>query len=262
MQASQSGQPLGATRVLHNIMSEAGPRGLFAGLSPGLVRQATYGMPRLALYPILCDTFCGAAPRELDTWRRSMIGGMAGLAASFTGNPSEVLYVRMAADKALPANLRRNYTGLGDALWRTLSCKNGKGFNLKYLYRGLFASSARNMMFNCGQLGGYSEAKGWLRKHTELDGVALQFTSSFFASFLAVGLSGPADLVKSRMQSSVAGDSEETTLGVLRSIMRKDGIKGLWRGSGPALIMNTPHTIISFLVYEQLAEWASGTEAI
>ena len=245
---------------MRQIVSEAGPRGLFAGLTPGLVRQTTYGMPRLALYPILCESLCGRAPAELDTAQRTLVGGLAGLAASFTGNPSEVLYVRMAADRALPAEQRRNYTGVADALLRTLKRKSGQGFSAKFLYRGLVASSWRNTLFNCGQLGGYSEAKGFLREHTDLDGMALQFTSSFFASFLAVGLSGPFEIAKSRMQSSAG--TGETTLGVLRSIVQTDGVRGLWRGSGPALVMNTPHTIISFLVYEQLAMYFSGREAL
>ena len=98
-------------------------RGLYAGISAGIFRQLSYGMPRMAFYPMLLDRFkepegqtCALPPLTTDArhWsprranaraRRRMsfakklaLGSIAGSTAALLGVPSEVCLVRMGAD--------------------------------------------------------------------------------------------------------------------------------------------------------------------
>ena len=99
-------------------------RGLYAGISAGIFRQISYGMPRMAFYPMLLDRFkepegqtCAlpaarrrppappvprrANPRarhRMSFAKKLALGSIAGSTAALLGVPSEVCLVRMGAD--------------------------------------------------------------------------------------------------------------------------------------------------------------------
>ena len=57
----------------------------------------------------------------------------------------------------------------------------------------------------------------------------------------------PLDMVKSRIQ---VYNMKESTRTVLMSVLRKEGLKGLYQGLSPALIRTFPSTGALFLTYE------------
>ena len=64
----------------------------YAGLSAGILRQMTYGGPRMAIYPMLMDMAKDKSKPDapLPLYKKFMCGASAGGLASLTGVPSEV----------------------------------------------------------------------------------------------------------------------------------------------------------------------------
>ena len=90
-------------------------QGLYAGLSAGMLRQVTYGMPRMAFVLYYEKVRCRT--KSIYHFTRSFLWGLAGGTASIIGVPSEVSLVRMSGDRKLSPTdpNRRNYTSAFNA---------------------------------------------------------------------------------------------------------------------------------------------------
>lgn len=232
-------------------------RGLYSGLTAGIFRQITYGMPCLTIYTLIRKEF-SVEGEEMSIWTKLAMGFTAGGLASLCGVPSEVALVRMTADSRFPPAERRNYKHIFDALARI-----AKEEGVAALWGGTIPTVARACLLNAGQLGVYSEAKERIQSTAGMTGIPLQFCSSLVSGIAAVGLSCPADVLKSRMQ--YAGSWTVQYSGVLdcmRKTIAKEGVLALWKGSIPAYVKLAPHTVISFMIIDNLSKWYTGKEAL
>lgn len=161
----------GSKRIYRNtghafitIFKRGGFSSIYAGISAGMLRQITYGMPRFGLYTI----FVGEANKKYTDGpvpfsMRLGMGAAAGGLAACIGNPAEVALVRMSADSKAPAELRRNYKHGLDVIVRVV-----KEESISALYSGVSATIVRAMLLNSCQLGIYSQAKDLLIANTPL----------------------------------------------------------------------------------------------
>ncbi|KNC98556.1 uncharacterized protein SPPG_06245 [Spizellomyces punctatus DAOM BR117] len=73
----------------------------------------------------------------------------------------------------------------------------------------------------------------------------------------------PFDVVKTRMQSSAYPLSTQS---IIRVVVGSEGVKGLWRGLVPTLVMSVPSTVVYYIGYEDVrgrmvARWGEGVYA-
>lgn len=240
------------------VFETQGIKGLYAGISAGIFRQVTYGVPRMAIYPMLVDLAMDPSQKSLSLPMKFLCGASAGAIASLAGVPSEVCMVRMAADAKMKKEdpLRRNYTGVMNALTRI-----AKEEGILTLWEGTVPTVARAVLLNAGQLAVYSEAKEQLARATGLTGIPLQFLSSLVSAAAAVALSCPADVLKSRMQNMRPGEFK----GIIdcgASLIKNEGIMALWKGYSPAVVKLAPHTVISFVILDNLSRLILGKDAL
>jgi solute carrier family 25 oxoglutarate transporter 11 len=140
------------------------------------------------------------------------------------------------------------------------------------LYSGLSATVARAMLLNGCQFGVYSQAKEVLIEHTPLrDGpdmpskLSLQFVGSIISSFFAAGASTPADVMKSRLQNQKIVDGKPMYSGLgdcMAKLVKSEGVLAFWKGFTPAWVKLAPHTIISFIILEQLSSIVTGENSM
>eukprot|EP00937_MAST-01D_sp_MAST-1D-sp2_P003808 g3808.t1 len=241
-------------------------RGLYAGLSAGILRQLSYGMPRFGIYTWLNDAVTRGLPegqQSLSLWQSILVGGSAGASASLIGVPSEVALVRMSAESRLPESQKRGYTSALDAVVR-IAREEGVGA----LWRGAGPTVTRAVLLNVGQLGVGSQVKKELvNAHGFTPGsIPLLCTTSVVASLVANMLSVPADTLKSRMQNMPMGADGKplysNMLDCAGKTVQKEGVLALWKGFTPAFIKLTPHTVISFIVLEKLTKFYTGEDAL
>jgi solute carrier family 25 oxoglutarate transporter 11 len=99
------------------IVRTEGVTGIYTGLSAGLLRQATYTTSRMGIYQSLLDHF-SATNQNLGFGSKAAIGVFSGGVAAFIGTPAEVALIRMTADGKLPADQKRGYKNVFNALGR------------------------------------------------------------------------------------------------------------------------------------------------
>ena len=157
------------------------------GLSAGLLRQATYTTARLGIHAKIVDYLKEAnkgAPLPLA--QKAGAGLAAGGLGAMFGSPADLSLIRMQADKTLPVNERRNYTGVVHALSDIVK-KEGVGG----LFTGAGTTSIRAMALNMGMLASNDQAKEML-KETNITGFPATSTSAIAGFFSPSATSRPS----------------------------------------------------------------------
>eukprot|EP01147_Barroeca_monosierra_P010034 gene10034-2208_t len=233
-----------------SIVKSEGVLAIYNGLSAGLLRQATYTTTRLGVYNILLDRFSNKGSTELSFVKKASIGLTAGSIGAVVGTPAEVALVRMSADGSRPIGERRGYTSVFNAIFR-ISREEG----ITTLWRGCAPTVARAMVVNAAQLATYTQAKEFIYRHWKLDGILLHFTASMVSGLATTAASMPVDILKTRIQNmrTVDGVAEfKSPVHVASHIIRNEGVLSLWRGFFPYYARLGPHTVLTFIILEQL----------
>uniref|UniRef100_A0A669CTC4 Mitochondrial 2-oxoglutarate/malate carrier protein n=1 Tax=Oreochromis niloticus TaxID=8128 RepID=A0A669CTC4_ORENI len=226
--------------ALFSILRNEGVRGIYTGLSAGLLRQATYTTTRLGIYTILFEKMTSSDGRPPNFFLKALIGMTAGAIGAFVGTPAEVALIRMTADGRLPVDQRRGYKNVFNALFRIT-----KEEGVTTLWRGCIPTMARAVVVNAAQLASYSQSKQAL-----LDSGA--FDELFFCGRAE---SDHLLLFLGRIQNMKMIDGKpeyKNGLEVLVRVVGKEGFFSLWKGFTPYYARLGPHTVLTFIFLEQM----------
>ncbi len=89
------------------ISKEEGIRSLFNGISPALLRQATYGTIKIGLYHAIKRTLV-KNPEDETIYYNMVAGITAGAISSALCNPTDVLKVRLQAQTEGTVNMKNS----------------------------------------------------------------------------------------------------------------------------------------------------------
>ncbi|KAF6299697.1 solute carrier family 25 member 11 [Rhinolophus ferrumequinum] len=237
--------------ALTSILKAEGLRGIYTGLSAGLLRQATYTTTRLGIYTVLFERLTGADGTPPGFLLKALIGMTAGATGAFVGTPAEVALIRMTADGRLPADQRRGYKNVFNALIR-IAQEEG----VPTLWRGCIPTMARAVVVNAAQLASYSQSKQFLLDSGYFsDNILCHFCASMISGLVTTAASMPVDIVKTRIQNMrmIDGKPEyKNGLDVLLKVVRYEGFFSLWKGFTPYYARLGPHTVLTFIFLEQM----------
>ncbi|RDW82275.1 putative mitochondrial dicarboxylate protein [Coleophoma cylindrospora] len=243
LQTRSGNAPKTMVTTFVHVLKHDGFLGLYSGLSASLLRQITYSTTRFAVYEELKQalTTKDSSPTFPTLIAMASASGFLG---GIVGNPADVLNVRMQHDAALPKQNRRNYKNAVDGLVRMTREEGWKS-----LFRGVWPNSMRAVLMTTSQLASYDGFKRLLVKHTPLeDGLALHFSASFMAGFVATTICSPVDVIKTRIMSS---NESKGLAKLLTDVYRAEGVAWMFRGWVPSFVRLGPHTIATFLFLEQ-----------
>uniref|UniRef100_A0A5F8AIC8 Solute carrier family 25 member 11 n=1 Tax=Macaca mulatta TaxID=9544 RepID=A0A5F8AIC8_MACMU len=214
--------------ALTSILKAEGLRGIYTGLSAGLLRQATYTTTRLGIYTVLFERLTGA-----------------------DGTPPGFLLKALTADGRLPADQRRGYKNVFNALIR-ITREEG----VLTLWRGCIPTMARAVVVNAAQLASYSQSKQFLLDSGYFsDNILCHFCASMISGLVTTAASMPVDIAKTRIQNMrmIDGKPEyKNGLDVLFKVVRYEGFFSLWKGFTPYYARLGPHTVLTFIFLEQM----------
>ncbi|CAF0738081.1 unnamed protein product [Rotaria sordida] len=237
--------------ALRGIYRAGGLGGIYAGISAGLFRQATYTTARLGIYQTLFEHFRQTDGRPPRFFLNLLLGVVSGGLGSFVGTPAEVALIRMTLDGRLPMAERRNYAHVFDALVR-ITREEG----VFRLWRGAIPTATRAMIVNAAQMPTYSQAKQALISAGIMEqGFPLHAVSSLIAAFVTTAVSLPVDIVKTRFQNMkvIEGKPEYNGIfDIFQRILRQEGVFSFWKGFTAYFARLGPHTILTFIFIEQL----------
>jgi len=121
------------------------------------------------------------------------------------------------------------------------------------LFKGLVPTMGREIPGNALMFGVYEAAKQYLAGGPDTSNLGIG------SQILAGGLAGasfwlsvyPTDVVKSVIQvDDYKNPRYSGSLDALRKIMAADGVKGLYKGFGPAMACSVPANAATFVAYE------------
>lgn len=221
--------PLSVTR---EILASGKALDLYTGLSAGLLRQAVYTTARLGLFDTFMGTLTARAKekgQQIGFKERATAGLSAGGLAAMVGNPADLALIRMQSDGLKPADQRKNYKSVIDALTRI-----AKSEGVGALWSGATPTVVRAMALNFGQLAFFSEAKSQLKTKTDWSARTQTLSASAIAGFFASFFSLPFDFVKTRLQKQTKGPDGKlpykSMADCFTKVAKEEGLLRFYRG--------------------------------
>jgi hypothetical protein len=249
-------QYTGSFNALRVMARTEGIGSWWKGISPAILRQATYGTIRYGAYEPIKGIIAGDTPKaDLAMWQKLVAGTLSGAISSSLANPTDLVKVRMQADMGTGQN--RRYTGMWSAFRSIWRAEGWRG-----LYRGVGPTSARASVGAATELATYDEFKGYLTGSMGLDGSAVttHLACSLLAGFITTLSISPFDVVKSRVMNqpvdaSGKGKLYSGMLDCFAKSIRSEGPLSLWNGFLPNYARVGPRVVIIFMLLEQLRIW-------
>merc|ERR1712127_630435 len=128
------------------IIRNEGVKGIYTGLSAGLLRQATYTTTQMGIFSSLIEKYSKNGTVPLNFFQKAAIGLFSGGVAAFVGTPTEVALIRLSTDGQLPVDQRRGYKNAFDAIFRI-----AREEKVTTLWKGAAPTVIRAMVVNGAQ---------------------------------------------------------------------------------------------------------------
>eukprot|EP01135_Chromosphaera_perkinsii_P003998 Nk52_evm11s266 gene=Nk52_evmTU11s266 len=271
--------------AFNQIWKTEGLRGLNRGLTGAVLREMTYSSLRIGFYEptrniissidLLSPVFNHPVTLKLTA------GLISGSLAALLSNPVDVIKTRMQAGTGPRPPYRTTFHGLAHIA-------RHEGWGLNGLWKGVGPTVVRAALHSCAQVGSYDIIKNnilvplthinqnihsnngndedendLLKKNQH---PALHIVASILAALITTTATTPVDVVKTRIQtmkstsSSAAANNINTpapppapsAIRVAAKMVREEGPLSLMKGWTPAYLRFGPHTIVAFVIIEQL----------
>lgn len=251
------GQPpkyAGAIDAVKQTIAAEGPRGLYKGMGAPLATVAAFNAVLFTVRGQMEALLRSAPGVPLTVSQQVVCGAGAGVAVSFLACPTELIKCRLQAQSALAASgggatVAVKYGGPMDVARHVLQSEGG----MRGLFKGLVPTLAREVPGNAAMFGVYEAVKQYV--------AGGQDTSSLGRGSLIVagGVAGatfwfsvyPTDVVKSVIQvDDYKNPKFSGSVDAFRKILKTEGVKGLYKGFGPAMARSVPANAACFLAYE------------
>ncbi|VWU51628.1 dicarboxylate/tricarboxylate carrier [Hepatocystis sp. ex Piliocolobus tephrosceles] len=236
--------------IAKNIIKNEGVIGLYKGLDAGLTRQVIYTTARLGLFRTFSD-MVKVEGEPLPFYKKCFCALAAGGLGAFIGNPADLSLIRLQADNTLPKELKRNYTGVLNALYRI-----PKEEGIFALWKGSVPTIARAMSLNLGMLSTYDQSKELLQNYMGI-GMKTNLVASVISGFFAVTLSLPFDFVKTCMQKMKIDPITKqmpykNMLDCASKLYKRGGISIFYSSYGTYYVRIAPHAMITLVTMDYL----------
>lgn len=237
------GGPPSMRATIAFILRSEGVRGLYRGLAPSLLREASYSSLRLGLYEPMRDALAlvaGAPERGSSLGVKFAAGATSGVIGSAIANPADLLKVRLqaagvgaAGGAAAPSpTLRLQAAGAGAAGGAAAPSPTPAAASpagppahpppphrglasmaahivateggVVALWRGVRPSMARAAVLTACQVATYDHIKAHLSAHLD-EGLPLHAACAVAAGLVASAATTPIDVIKTRLMAGVGG---------------------------------------------------------
>ncbi|KAK4788073.1 hypothetical protein SAY86_019392 [Trapa natans] len=251
------GQPpkyASAIDAVKQTLAAEGPRGLYKGMGAPLATVAAFNAVLFTVRGQM-EALLRSEPGESLSVKQQMIAGTgAGVAVSFLACPTELIKCRLQAQSALAAagpgaTVAVKYTGPMDVARHVLRSEGG----MRGLFKGLVPTLSREVPGNAAMFGVYEAVKQYMAGGRDTSGLGMGslLTAGGVAGAAFWASVYPTDVVKSVIQVDDYNNPKyKGTMDAFRKILNSEGVKGLYKGFGPAMARSVPANAACFLVVE------------
>jgi solute carrier family 25 carnitine/acylcarnitine transporter 20/29 len=258
--AAPGATPGGALGVTRALVAEGGARALYRGMSA----------PLLGVTPIFAVCFwaygVGKDGMRALTGARSdgeLSLAAIGAAGAFSAVPTTAIMAPGERVKVLMVSGRgadgAPFRSPRDVFSHLARVEGSAGAGARALFRGALPTLLRDGVGSFAYFGVYEGVKRRLAQGAPPG--APPSAAAVLVGGAAAGVANwlvslPLDVIKSKMQaSSVAAGSAPNMVAVTRAIVVAEGLRGLYRGIGPALLRAVPANAACFTGQENARQW-------
>ncbi|KAJ6225593.1 hypothetical protein RDWZM_004138 [Blomia tropicalis] len=221
---------------------------LYNGISASMLRQMTYSTTRFGIYEVMKQRIVSKDETIPPLYKRVLLAGVSGAIGGLFGVPADIVNVRMQNDIKLPVGMKRNY---GNAFRGIYIILQEEG--IRAMFQGSSMALTRAVLVSIGQLAMYDQFKYFFVGTLKMgnDDVKTHILSATFSSITSTALAQPLDVLKTRLMNA-SGPGRQTVRECITEVYQTSGPLGFYKGFAPALIRLVPHTILVFVLFEQL----------
>lgn len=250
------GQPpkfKGAIDAVKQTIAAEGVGGLYKGMGAPLATVAAFNAVLFTVRGQL-ESFLRSEPgRPLSINQQIVCGAGAGVAVSFLACPTELIKCRLQAQSALADVTSTGggvkYGGPMDVAKHVLKSEGGA----RGLFKGLVPTFAREIPGNAAMFGVYEGVKQLIAggQDTSSLGRGSMIIAGGLAGGSFWGMVYPTDVIKSVLQvDDYKNPKYKGSMDAFKKILASEGVKGLYKGFGPAMARSVPANAACFLAYE------------
>ncbi|KAI0793249.1 mitochondrial carrier domain-containing protein [Abortiporus biennis] len=276
----------GVWASLVRMWREEGFKGFMRGNGINCLRIVPYSAVQFTTYEQLKKFFTGHGTKQLDTPTRLLSGALAGITSVCTTYPLDLVRSRLSiATASIPVQaasastlaaqpslvsayhtsahpaMAEVFTKADLTMWgMTVKVFREEG-GIRALYRGLIPTAMGVAPYVGINFAAYETLRGILTPPGK-SGVARKLTCGALAGSISQTLTYPFDVLRRKMQvtgMSSLGYQYNGALDALQSIVRTEGVLGLYRGLWPNLLKVAPSIATSFFVYELVKDLLGAT---
>ncbi|XP_035742710.1 calcium-binding mitochondrial carrier protein SCaMC-2-like isoform X1 [Vespa mandarinia] len=229
------------------MLREGGITSLWRGNGINVLKIGPETALKFMAYEQIKRAIKGNDTRELGLYERFMAGSMAGGISQSAIYPLEVLKTRLALRKT------GEFSSIIDAAKKIYKQGGWKSF-----YRGYIPNLIGILPYAGIDLAVYETLKNsYLRTHKKDEQPAfwLLLLCGTASSTAGQVCSYPLALVRTKLQAEIStGSDANTMIGVFKDILKREGIRGLYRGITPNFLKVAPAVSISYVVYEHFRQ--------
>lgn len=242
------------TSTVKSILQNEGIRAFWKGNLPAEMMYVVYGGAQFTAFATISNLADSIRSKfniekphtELGTTLQNIVvGALSGCSATCVSYPLDLLRTRLAS------NDTKGFQSLGNEIKHIYKLNGFRGFfsgglvgiNYVALSTG-FSFGTYSYIINCDKRGYFDFLKDQNLILTHAGGISS--VAGLTAGVVSKTLVYPLDLVKRRLQM---GWGNSMYL-VLRHVIRKEGVLGLYKGFIPAVLKSAPATGISLFCYE------------
>jgi len=278
----------GVWRSLMRMWQEEGFKGFMRGNGVNCLRIVPYSAVQFTTYEQLKKWFTQHGSKELDTPKRLASGALAGITSVCSTYPLDLVRSRLSiatasislvvpaaasGPKTAPMSIPLSqvthaltsayhtaapkYTKADLTIWgMTLKIIREEG-GVRGLYRGLVTTAVGVAPYVGINFAAYEFLRGIITPPGK-SSVVRKLTCGALAGSISQTLTYPFDVIRRKMQvSGMQGGAIKYNgaTDALRSVLKVEGVSGLYRGLWPNLLKVAPSIATSFFTYELVKEY-------
>lgn len=256
--AGRSEYKMSIAKALRKMYRDEGWRGFMRGNGTNCVRIVPYSAVQFGAYSIykrFAETSPGA---DLDPLRRLICGGLAGITSVTFTYPLDIVRTRLSIQSASFASLGK-HEGKLPGMWQTMVSMYKTEGGVFGLYRGIIPTVAGVAPYVGLNFMVYESVRDYFTEPGEKNPVWYRkLAAGAISGAVAQTCTYPFDVLRRRFQintMSGMGYQYKSIWDAISTIVRQEGVRGLYKGLVPNLLKVAPSMASSWLSFEMARDF-------
>ncbi|KAF2878150.1 mitochondrial carrier protein-like protein [Massariosphaeria phaeospora] len=249
-------------KALAKMWRDEGWRGFMAGNGTNCIRIVPYSAVQFGAYNVYKRFFEKEPGGPLDAYQRLLCGGLAGITSVTFTYPLDIVRTRLSIQSASFEGIKKGPDEKLPGMWKVLVTmyKNEGGFFA--LYRGIVPTIAGVAPYVGLNFMTYEIMRTKFTPEGSKDPTAVgKLGAGAVSGAVAQTCTYPFDVLRRRFQINTMSGMGFQYAGIgdaIRSIVRTEGIRGLYKGIVPNLLKVAPSMASSWLSFEVTRDMVMG----